>query len=283
MNSIASERNFVALLAEHGYSAERIKDELISMGWHPQSASLVLQRFDEGPPSEHVPVPLGPDLGQLPTSIDCGDREISVLASMRLPRMCLLGNFLSPQECAELIELSAPRMQRSKVVVSDGDTKDDTSLTYARTSDQTSISHGASELVDAIRRRAARVTRWPEALMQDLLVVRYRPGADFSPHHDYFCPKSHPDLARQGQRVGTLLFYLNTPPRGGATAFLDVEMEIYPQQGNALFFSYPLPRQDSLTLHAGVPLGEGEKWVATFFLTNRIAENNRHIADEGKV
>ena len=281
MSSVASERNFLALLAEQGYSSETIKDELISMGWHPQSASLVLQRFAEGTTFEPAPVPLGPDLGQLPTRIDAGDREISILASMRQPRMCLLGNFLSTQECAELIELSAPLMERSKVIVSDGDAKHETSLTYARTSDQTSIPSGTSKLVDAIRRRAARVTRWPEAQMQDLLIVRYRPGADFSPHHDYFCPKSHPYLALHGQRVGTLLFYLNTPPRGGATALLDVEMEVYPQQGNALFFSYPLPRQDSLTLHAGVPLGEGEKWVATFFLTAEIAKKNKHTADEG--
>lgn len=281
MNSTASERDFVALLSEQGYSAEGAREELVSMGWHPQSANLAVQRFALGAVTDEAVVVPGPNLGQLPTRIDAGDREVRVLASMRLPRMCLLGDFLSAQECAELIAFSTPRMQRSKVLLGDGSANEDGVVAYARTSDQTYIAHGESELVDALWRRAARFAHWPEAQMDDLQVVRYRQGADFSPHHDYLCPKVQADLiASTGQRLGTLLMYLNTPPHGGATALLDVEMEIYPQQGNALFFSYPRPSEDSLTLHAGVPLGEGEKWIATFFLTDRVAEKNEKLMDK---
>lgn len=133
MSSVASERYFIALLTEQGYSAEGTKDEFISMGWHPQSASLALQRFVDGTISDKVPISPGPDLGQLPTRIDAGDREVSVLVSMRQPRMCLLGNFLSVQECDKLIELSKPRMQRSKVVVGDGSASDQGVIAYTRT------------------------------------------------------------------------------------------------------------------------------------------------------
>lgn len=267
MGSIASERTFVSLLVEQGYDNAQIKDELEAMGWHPRSADRVLERYAQGEPADSDGRHPGPDLSRFPSRIEVEGREISLLASMRLPRMCLFGNFLSQEECAELIALSLPRMQRSKVIVSDGLDRQETTMTYARTSDQASFPRGSAKLVDDIRRRVALLTRWPEDHMQDLHVVRYRPGADFSPHNDYFSATAHPELARTGQRVATLLLYLNTATRGGATALLDVELDIYPQQGNALLFSYPEPRPDSLTLHAGVPLCEGEKWIATFFLT----------------
>jgi prolyl 4-hydroxylase len=101
-------------------------------------------------------------------------------------------------------------------------------------------------------------------------VVRYRPGAEFTPHYDFFCPKVYSDVIRRsGQRVATVLVYLNTPPCGGATTFPDAEIEFVPQQGNALLFSYPRAAPDSLTLHAGVPVGSGEKWIGTFFLVDK--------------
>lgn len=61
--------------------------------------------------------------------------------------------------------------------------------------------------------------------------------------------------------------------------FSDVELEILPQAGNALLFSYPEASRDSLTLHAGVPLGSGEKWIATIFLRDRPTRNSNAKLD----
>ncbi|MEH6418609.1 prolyl hydroxylase family protein [Pseudomonas sp. CGJS7] len=285
MRSAVSERNFIAFLLEQGFSTDKVREELISMGWYPQNASLALQRWADGIVEDEVSAPCpGPDLSQMPSRLEAGDRQVVVLLRMHRPKMCLLGDFIAAEECAELIELSKPRMRRSQVVVGDGSANEVGTIAYARTSDQTFIERGSSELVDRLRDRAAEVMGWPAAQMEDLQIVRYRPGADFSAHRDYFCEKAHADLIeRQGQRVGTLLFYLNTPPRGGATALLDVELEIYPQQGNALFFGYPQASEESMTLHMGVPLGEGEKWIATFFLIDRVPKKLGQSSDDGSV
>ncbi|WP_434030671.1 prolyl hydroxylase family protein [[Pseudomonas] boreopolis] len=275
MGNLASERDFVGQLVEMGYSHDQIREELESMGWHPRSADQVLERFEKNQISEVGEDHAGPDLSRFPSCVQVEDRKINLLATMRSPRLSLFGNFMSEEECAELIALSLPHMQRSEVVISDGVARRETTQAYARTSDQVSLPRGTSELVDALWRRAAQLTRWPETYMQDLFVIRYRPGADFSPHNDYFPPDSHPELARDRQRVATLLLYLSSASYGGATAFLDVEVEIHPQAGNALLFSYPRPCQESLTLHAGVPLCEGEKWIATFFLSNAPVKSAR--------
>jgi prolyl 4-hydroxylase len=57
--------------------------------------------------------------------------------------------------------------------------------------------------------------------------------------------------------------YLNTPAQGGATVFPDVQFDVAPVRGNAVFFSYDRAHPATKTLHGGAPVIEGEKWVAT--------------------
>ena len=76
-------------------------------------------------------------------------------------------------------------------------------------------------------------------------------------------------VKRGGQRVGTLVMYLNTPEKGGGTTFPDVHLEVGPQRGNAVFFSYERPHTSTRTLHGGAPVIAGEKWIATKWLRER--------------
>jgi len=66
--------------------------------------------------------------------------------------------------------------------------------------------------------------------------------------------------------VASVVMYLNTPQRGGGTGFPDVGVEVGPMRGNAVFFSYDRPHVVTRSLHAGLPVLEGEKWVATKWL-----------------
>jgi prolyl 4-hydroxylase len=76
-------------------------------------------------------------------------------------------------------------------------------------------------------------------------------------------------VERGGQRVGTLVMYLNTPEGGGATTFPEVGLEVAPVRGNAVFFSYTRAHPGTKTLHGGAPVLAGEKWVATKWLRER--------------
>ncbi|TNY02447.1 2OG-Fe(II) oxygenase, partial [Escherichia coli] len=65
-----------------------------------------------------------------------------------------------------------------------------------------------------VEARIAPLLRWPLDHGEGLQVLRYRPGAEYQPHYDYFDPAhvSTPGiLKRGGQRVGTLVIYLHTP------------------------------------------------------------------------
>ena len=67
------------------------------------------------------------------------------------------------------------------------------------------------------------------------------------------------------------MIYLNNPVAGGGTGFPRIGLEIAPVKGNAVLFSYLLPdgTLDERTLHAGLPVIEGEKWIATKWLRER--------------
>jgi prolyl 4-hydroxylase len=41
------------------------------------------------------------------------------------------------------------------------------------------------------------------------------------------------------------------------------------QKGNAVFFSYERPHACTKTLHAGLPVLRGEKWIATKWLREK--------------
>nr|WP_199040742.1 2OG-Fe(II) oxygenase [Dyella sp. ASV24] len=266
--------NFVETLVAKGELPEDVCARLQSLGWHAESAKRALKRFEQGMAGAPGTVVPGPDLDSLPSSLVVDGQAMQVEVRMHSPRLCLLGHVLTQQECEELIAIARPRLSQSMVLLADVDGEMDGVQSYSRTSKQANLAYGEHPLVDRIHQRIAKLTRWPANQMERLQVVRYGIGADFVPHHDFFCPKAHQELiATQGQRLASVILYLNTPDYGGITSFLDVELEIYPRTGCALYFSYPDTSVDSQTLHAGVPVVSGEKWIATFFLRDRVVDH----------
>jgi prolyl 4-hydroxylase len=168
--------------------------------------------------------------------------------------------------------LAAPRLARSETV---DNATGGSEVNAARTSDGMFFERGEAPLITAIEQRIATLLRWPVANGEGLQILRYRPGAEYRPHHDYFDPE-HPGTARilerGGQRVGTLVMYLNTPEGGGATTFPDIGLEVAPVRGNAVFFSYDHAHPDTRALHGGAPVTAGEKWVATKWLREGVFE-----------
>lgn len=259
--------DYVAFMKSCGESREEIREQLLNLGWHPESVTQALSAEVDGRRTRRYAI--GPDLTGLPNRIEFEGKSYPLAMRIRHPDVCLLGGVLSSAECLDLIREATPQLDRSRVFVRASGEKGATS--YARTSYQASLPYGTAPWIDQIYERCAAITRWPVEQMESMHVVRYGPGGDFGPHYDYFSVDA--GVRRTRQRVATLLLYLNNPPSGGATSFPDIELEIFPQAGNMLYFSYLGASPDTKTLHAGVPLGAGEKWIATLFLTKAIDQD----------
>lgn len=215
-----------------------------------------------------VPVP-DPPLADSPSELALADSSVRILLTMRNPRVVVLGGFLSDDECDALVASAAPRMSRSETVVN---ATGGSEVHDSRTSRGMFFGRAETALCDRIERRIAHLLAWPVENGEGLQVLHYGPGAEYKPHNDYFDP-AQPGmasvLARGGQRVATLVMYLNTPTKGGGTVFPDVALEVAPIKGNAVFFSYDRAHACTRTLHGGSPVVEGEKWVATKWLRER--------------
>lgn len=206
-----------------------------------------------------------------PASIDLGDRVVHVLARMTHPSVAVIGGLLSPEECDTLIALARPHMRRSAVVSND---TGGSVIHDARTSDSMFwYRRGEHPVIAAIEARISRLLEWPVERGEPLQVLRYGVGAQYEPHYDFFPPEgpvADVHLPRGGQRIATVVMYLNTPEEGGATAFPQVGFEACPVRGNAVVFSYPSAAESSLTLHGGSPVAAGEKWIATKWLREDV-------------
>lgn len=230
-----------------------------------EGASQVPPMLTRHAARERKPMP-EPQMAQSPRQIDVGDRVVDVLLSLSAPRVVVFGGFLSEDECAALIDAARPRLARSLTVenATGGE-----AVNADRTSNGMFFRRAESELVARIESRIARLLQWPLENGEGVQVLNYQPGAEYKPHYDYFdpaAPGTPSILKRGGQRVGTLVMYLNNPERGGGTTFPDVGLEVAPQRGNAVFFAYDRPHPSSQTLHGGAPVISGEKWVATKWL-----------------
>jgi prolyl 4-hydroxylase len=270
-------RQWIIDQAGAGITAPALIVAMRSRGWNEDVAvraveDMLRARLDglaqqqAQPPA--VPVP-EPDIAESPLFIDVGDRQVQVLLTMAQPRIVLFGNLLSPEECDTVIAGASTRMARSLTVVTQTGGQE---INDDRTSDGMFFQRGESPLIQRIEERIARLLNWPIENGEGLQVLHYRPGAEYKPHHDYFDPTEPgtPSILRRGgQRVGTLIIYLNTPEKGGGTIFPDAQLEVAPQRGNAVFFSYARPDPSTRTLHGGAPVIAGDKWIATKWLRER--------------
>ncbi len=263
-------RRWIVEQARSGQTPEAVLAAMRASGWDEDVAveamELTLQDvLAEQGVSPPVPVPV-PALDGSPSTLRAFDRDVQVLMQMSSPRVVVFGGLLSADECAQLIELARPRLARSETVQQ---ATGGTEVNAARTSRGMFFRRAETELVERIERRIAALVNWPLERGEPIQVLHYQPGAQYEPHYDYFDPAQPGTpkiLERGGQRVGTLVMYLNTPARGGGTTFPAVGLEVGATMGNAVFFSYGRAHPSTKTLHGGAPVVEGEKWVATKWL-----------------
>ena len=131
-------------------------------------------------------------------------------------------------------------------------------------------------LVDSIFQRIENIVHVSRNLFEELQVVRYRPGGFFTSHYDQcdsnneYCQKELTRFHHHPRKM-TLLIYL-TPPEeyeGGGTHFENLQLMFKENQGTGVLF-HNLNNEGTaihpLSLHRGVPVMKGEKWIANVWI-----------------
>jgi len=261
-------RDWIVAQAAAGHSPEIVVEAMKASGWEEPTARIALATtlgekvagLPAAAPARPMP---GREISAARSRLPAGDREVALVMAMSHPRVVVFGDLLSAEECAELIALARTRLARSETVAT---RTGESEVNEARTSEGMFFHPAEFPVCARLEARLARLLDWPLENGEGLQILRYRPGAEYKPHYDYFDPAEPGTpaiLKRGGQRLASIVCYLNTPEAGGATVFPEAGIEVAPVQGNAVFFSYDRPDPCTRTLHGGAPVTAGEKWVAT--------------------
>ncbi|XP_026438850.1 prolyl 4-hydroxylase 1-like [Papaver somniferum] len=191
------------------------------------------------------------------------------------PRIIVLHDFLSSEECDHLIAIARPRLHPTKV--QDAETgkviKSDNRTCFGKF---LSKQESKNPIVQAIEKRISVFSQVPVENGEVIQVLRYEKNQFFRLHHDYFSDTSN--LKQGGQRIATMLMYLSDNVEGGETYFpmagtgkcscagkMKKGLSVKSIKGDAvLFWSMGLDgKEDPRSIHAGCEVLSGEKWTAT--------------------
>ncbi|MGI9236000.1 MAG: 2OG-Fe(II) oxygenase [Woeseiaceae bacterium] len=183
------------------------------------------------------------------------------------PPITLFKNVLSVVDCAYLIFLSRPYLQRAHVIDPEGD--ESGMVSDVRTSMSTYLPF---EMVDIISRfvelRIIHTTGEDLLSSEPMSILQYAPGEYYRPHVDFFDPKltvAEEFFQDGGQRTASAVTYLVAPAAGGGTSFPKLDLTVPASMGSILWFRncFDDGEIDERSLHAGDTVDDGEKWVVT--------------------
>lgn len=188
------------------------------------------------------------------------------------PRIRVFEKFATAGECEWLIGSARASLKRAQVYRHDeaGYTEAD-----SRTNSEADFIFGnASVVLSLVRDRIAAAAGITTDHFEVTKLLHYEPGQEFKPHADFqqtTTPALAREVERRGQRVATLLIYLNDDYQGGETEFPRVGLRHKGARGDALlFFNVDAAGQpDFNTLHAGLPTLRGEKLVLSQWMRSR--------------
>mmetsp|Transcript_20491 Transcript_20491/g.56815 ORF Transcript_20491/g.56815 Transcript_20491/m.56815 type:complete len:370 (-) Transcript_20491:299-1408(-) len=184
-------------------------------------------------------------------------------------------NFLTPEEADHIRTIAEPNIARSGVVdTATGKSKVDD----IRTSHGTFLRRRQDDIVAAVEERIAEWTLLPVEYGEGLQVLRYEIGQKYKGHWDYFFHDE--GKANGGNRICTVLMYLEDTEEGGETTFPNIPapggvnegfsdcaktvLAAKPKKGAAIMFwsTKPTGELNKESLHEACPVIKGVKWSA---------------------
>ncbi|WP_372356352.1 2OG-Fe(II) oxygenase [Xanthomonas sp. NCPPB 3443] len=250
-----------ALLAERLLRGEGVPPQ-------PDAAAQLLQQLQPLGMTALPPVDVAPPD---PADDTAGHRiafapRVGPVRRHTAPRIEEYAAVLSADECRLLMLLARPHLRASKVI-------DPNDASTGRAPIRTS--HGATldPIIEDFAARAAQArlaacAQLPLAHAEPLSVLCYAPGEQYRAHRDYLPPGTiAADRPTAGNRQRTVCVYLNDVGAGGETEFPVAGVRVRPRPGTLVCFDnlHADGRPDADSLHAGLPVTAGSKWLGTLW------------------
>jgi prolyl 4-hydroxylase len=187
--------------------------------------------------------------------------DISINDSSLFQPIKVFDNFISANDCDELLKLTEGRFKDSSVYTHDKGFIDKS----ARSSSNAFFKKSENELIKKIENKVIDMLNIKLEQLEPLQIVKYEKGQQYKYHYDFF-----DETVNQKQRLHTFLVYLNdlTETDGGATHFPLFKCRFFPFKTRAIYWENIdiNGNLNKLSLHAGEPiLTDNIKYVLTIW------------------
>lgn len=174
-------------------------------------------------------------------------------------------NFLTLEECDIIIKCSNLLLQDSTIT---GQKKGIKSSN--RISKNCWLNHNHNSMIQNICERISSIVNYPLSHAEKMQVIYYPEGGKYDAHYDGWnydgSEKTRRLMKYGGQRIMSVLCYLNTPIEGGETYFPKKKINVKAEKGKCLIFSNcykdTIIKHDD-SYHQSCEVKKGEKWVFT--------------------
>jgi len=161
--------------------------------------------------------------------------------------------FVTHEECDHIMEVSKPRLSNSTIGVNKNA---DNTIRIS----QTAWLDYEDKIVRDVSERCASLYDKTLVECESLQTLKYEPGGFYSPHQDV--------LPLKNPRRHTCIIALNDGYMGGETNFPNLNKKFKLEKGDVLCFDTlnGIGRITDQALHGGLPIEEGEKWIANLWI-----------------
>jgi len=182
------------------------------------------------------------------------------------PLVVVVDDVFDADVAQDIIALGQRSLDRAQVVDSTGGLQTHES----RTNDSGVINQWAHQNLTDLVTKISSLVRLPPENSEPVQLLKYQDEQRFDPHSDAFDNSSggRECLAQGGQRLFTTICYLNDVDAGGETEFPALKLSITPKLGRVLIFGNTrlgTALEHPHSLHAGRPVGVGEKYAMTIW------------------
>ena len=182
-------------------------------------------------------------------------------------------NFLKKEECNYIINLINNNNFKSQVIGAEGKSIYEDSRTSS-----TSNLGTIDSTVRSVHQKIANYLGFPIENGESLQGQMYEPGEYFKPHQDAFSGNSYGAHAgTAGNRVYTLMIYLNDNFEGGETRFTNIDKSVIPETGKAVFWKNIDESKNIIpdAMHEGCEVKSGKKYIITSWWRENAWSTNK--------
>jgi len=196
------------------------------------------------------------------------------------PYLYTIDNFLTDKECKFIINVSKENLTLAGVSRMDNETKPEPGEYRGRTNSSYWMPLDKYPETLKIAKKVAKQIKCNYKHFESFQVIHYNETEEYQYHYDAYDinekEKYETFCDKRGNRLRTVLIYLNDVEEGGGTGFdsldeYEVPIQVQAKKGRMVVFTNV---NDDGTVnkkarHAGLPVIKGEKWAFNLWLRER--------------